>query len=66
MCHPHVAVQELVVRAAREGCRDHIYHAAMLDRHAPSVLSLDDIQAMVDDLLEAHGDALPEGVRRRS
>jgi alpha-galactosidase len=35
----------------------------MLDRHAPSVLSLDRIAAMVDDLIEAHGDALPEGVR---
>jgi alpha-galactosidase len=35
----------------------------MLDRHAPSVLSLDEIADMVDELIEAHGDALPEGVR---
>ncbi len=62
-CAPHTAVQNLTVRAALEGKRDHIYHAAMLDRNAPSVLSLDEIAAMVDDLIEAHGDSLPEGVR---
>ena len=62
-CAPHTAVQNLTVRAALEGRRDHVHHAAMLDRHAPSVLSLDEISAMVDELIEAHGDALPEGVR---
>ena len=35
----------------------------MLDRHAPSVLSLDEIAAMVDELIEAHGNAMPEGIR---
>jgi alpha-galactosidase len=35
----------------------------MLDRHAASVLSLDEIAEMVDELIDAHGDALPEGVR---
>ncbi|MGH3090262.1 MAG: alpha-glucosidase/alpha-galactosidase [Rubrobacteraceae bacterium] len=63
MCRPHTAVQNLTVRAALEGRREYIYHAAMLDRHAPSVLSLEEIRAMVDELIEAHGDALPEGVR---
>jgi alpha-galactosidase len=62
-CAPHTAVQNLTVRAALEGRRDHVHHAAMLDRHAPSVLSLDEIAAMVDELIEVHGDALPEGVR---
>ena len=62
-CAPHTAVQNLTVRAALEGRRDHIYHAAMLDRHAPSVLSLDEIAAMVDDLIEAHGDDMPERIR---
>ncbi|TCJ18063.1 alpha-glucosidase/alpha-galactosidase [Rubrobacter taiwanensis] len=63
MCLPHVSVQELTVRAALEGKRDHVYHAAMLDRHAASVLSLDEIRALADDLIETHGGALPEGVR---
>jgi alpha-galactosidase len=62
-CAPHTAVQNLTVRAALEGRRDHVHQAAMLDRHAPSVLSLDEIADMVDELIEAHGDALPEGVR---
>jgi alpha-galactosidase len=62
-CAPHTAVQNLTVRAALEGNRNHVHHAAMLDRHAPSVLSLDEIAAMVDDLIEAHGDAMPEGIR---
>jgi alpha-galactosidase len=62
-CAPHTAVQNLTVRAALGGRRDHVYHAAMLDRHATSVLSLDEIAAMVDELIEAHGEAMPEGVR---
>ena len=62
-CAPHVAVQDLTVRAALEGRRDHVYHAAMLDRHAASALSLDEIEAVVDELIEAHGETLPEGVR---
>jgi alpha-galactosidase len=62
-CAPHTAVQNLTVRAALEGRRDHVHHAAMLDRHAASVLSLDEIAEMVDELIDAHGDALPEGVR---
>ena len=62
-CVPHTIVQNLTVRAALEGRRDHVHHAAMLDRHAPSVLSLDEIAALVDELIEAHGAAMPEGVR---
>ena len=62
-CAPHTAVQNLTVRAALERSRDHVLHAAMLDRHAPSVLSLDKIAAVVDELVEAHADARPEGIR---
>lgn len=62
-CLPHVVVQDLVVRAALEGRRDHVYHAAMLDRHTSSVLTLDEIHALVDELIAAHGDAMPAGIR---
>ena len=55
--------KDLTVSAALEGSRDHVYHAAMLDRHAAGVLSLEEIAEMVDELIEAHSDALPEGVR---
>jgi alpha-galactosidase len=61
-CAPHTGVQNLTVRAALEGRREHVYHAAMLDRHAPSVLSLEQIAAVVDELIEAHGDAMPKGI----
>jgi alpha-galactosidase len=65
-CVSHTTVQNLTVRAALEGRHDHVHHAVMLDRHAPSVLSLDEMAAMVDELIEAHGDAMPEGVRTSS
>jgi alpha-galactosidase len=65
-CAPHVFVQDLVVRAALDGDRERVYRAAVLDRHAASVLSLKEIRAMVDELIEAHGDAMPAGVSRGS
>ncbi|TML17069.1 MAG: alpha-glucosidase/alpha-galactosidase [Actinobacteria bacterium] len=56
-------VCELTVRAALDGKPEHVYHAAMLDPNTAASLTLDEIEALVDDLLEAHGDALPEGLR---
>jgi alpha-galactosidase len=56
----NVNVQSLVVEAALTGKREHIYHAAMLDPHTASELSLDQIWSLVDELIEAHGDMLPE------
>jgi len=56
-------VCELTVRAALEGKREHVYHAAMLDPNTAASLTLDEIESLVDDLLDAHGDALPEGLR---
>jgi alpha-galactosidase len=57
-------VCELTVRAALDGKPEHVYHAAMLDPNAAASLTLDEIEALVDDLLAAHGDALPESLRR--
>lgn len=56
----NINVQSLTVEAAITGKRDHIYHAAMLDPHAAAELDLDQIWHMVDDLIEAHGDWLPQ------
>lgn len=64
---PHLAalmqtsinVQSLTVEAALTRNRAHIYHAAMLDPHTAAALDLDQIWAMVDDLIAAHGDWLP-------
>jgi alpha-galactosidase len=55
----NVNVQSLAVEAALTGKREHIYHAAMLDPHTAAELSLDQIWALVDDLIAAHGDWLP-------
>jgi alpha-galactosidase len=60
-----VFVQDLVVRAALEGDRERVYRAAVLDRHAASVLTLRETRAMVDELIDAHGDAMPHGIRRQ-
>jgi alpha-galactosidase len=57
-------VSELTVRAALEGRRDHVYHAAMLDPNTSATLTLAQIHDLVDDMIEAHGASLPEGVRR--
>jgi alpha-galactosidase len=56
----NINVQLLTVEAALTGKREHIYHAAMLDPHTSSELSIEDIYSLVDDLIEAHGDWLPE------
>ena len=56
-------VQELTVAALIEEKREHIYHAAMLDPHTAAELDLDQIWALVDDLLLAHDAWLPEFAR---
>ncbi len=56
----NINVQALTVEAALTGKREHIYHAAMLDPHTAAELDLDQIWNLVDDLIEAHGDWLPE------
>jgi alpha-galactosidase len=56
----NINVQSLTVEAALTGKREHIYHAAMLDPHTAAELSLEQIWSLVDDLIEAHRDYLPE------
>lgn len=58
-------VQELTVAALMEENREHVYHAAMLDPHTAAELDLRQIRALMDDLIEAHGDWLPEWLRPR-
>jgi alpha-galactosidase len=60
MMRTNVNVQELTVEAALTGKREHIYHAAMLDPHTAAELSLDEIWSLVDELIDAHGEWLPE------
>lgn len=60
MMQTNINVQSLTVDAALTGKREHIYHAAMLDPHTAAELDLDQIWRLVDDLIEVHGDLLPE------
>ena len=55
----NINVQELTVEAALTGKREHVYQAAMLDPHTAAELDLDQIHALVDDLIEAHGAWIP-------
>ena len=50
----NVNTQLLTIEAARAKTRESIYHAAMMDPHTAAVLSLDDIVAMCDELIDAH------------
>jgi alpha-galactosidase len=52
---PHVAQHELFIRAATEGRRDHVFHAAMLDPLTAAVLTPDRIVEMCDELIAGHG-----------
>jgi alpha-galactosidase len=56
-------VCELTVRAALDCKREHVYHAAMLDPNTAATLTLDQIEALVDELFAAHARTLPEGLR---
>lgn len=55
----NINTQLLTIEAAVTGKKEHIYHAALLDPHTSAELSIDDIVAMCDDLIEAHGNWLP-------
>jgi alpha-galactosidase len=59
----NINVQELTVAALLTEKREHIYHAAMMDPHTGAELDLDQIWALVDDLLLAHGEFTPEWAR---
>lgn len=59
----NINVQELTVRALIDQNREHIYHAAMMDPHTAAELDLDQIWSLVDDLIAAHGDWLPQWAR---
>jgi alpha-galactosidase len=55
----NINVQQLTVEAALSGKREHVYHAVMLDPLAAASLTLDQIWALCDELIDAHGDLLP-------
>ena len=52
--------QRMMVHAALNHCRESVYQAAMLDPHTAAELDPDQIRALVDELIAAHGDLIPE------
>ena len=62
----NINVQELTVEALISQDRQYVYHAAMMDPHTGAELDLEQIWLMVDDLLEAHEDWLPEFLSKTS
>ena len=59
----NINVQALTVEAVLKGDPELIHHAAMLDPHTAAELDLDQISSLVDDLLAAHGEWIPETLR---
>ena len=56
-------VVELTVRAAVEGSRELVYQAALLDPNTAATLQVGSILDLVDELILAHGDLIPEPIR---
>jgi alpha-galactosidase len=57
-------VVELTVRAVLEGRPELVRHAVMLDPNAAATLTLDEIDALCDELTAAHGDDIPAALRK--
>ncbi len=56
----NINAQLLTIEAAVTKSKAKIYQAAMMEPHTAAELSIDDICALCDDLIAAHGDWLPE------
>lgn len=52
--------QLLTIEAAVTKKKEHVYQAAMLDPHTAAELSIDDIIAMCDELIEVHGEYMKD------
>lgn len=58
----NINTQLVTIEAAMTRKKEAVYQAALLDPHTAAELSIDDIVALCDDMIEAHGDWLPEFV----
>jgi alpha-galactosidase len=56
-------VVELTVTAALSGSREHVYQAALMDPNTAATLTTSQAVAMCDELLAAHSDLMPPGLR---
>jgi alpha-galactosidase len=58
----NINVQELIVKAALDGDRHAVYHAIALDPLTSSLLTLDEVRKMADELIDASASMLPQFV----
>jgi alpha-galactosidase len=56
----NASCEDLAVEGALEGDRRKVYHAAALDPLTSAVLSLAEIQSMVDEMFTANQEWLPQ------
>lgn len=56
----NINVQTLLTEAILTENKQLVYHATMLDPHTASALGIEEIYALVDDLITLHGDWLPK------
>lgn len=56
----NINVQKLTIEAILTGKKEYIYYAALLDPRCASELTIDKTKAMCEELIEAHGNWLPE------
>ncbi len=56
----NINTQLMTIEAAVTRKKEAIYQAAFLDPHTAAQLTMDEIVAMCDDLIEAHGDYMKE------
>jgi alpha-galactosidase len=59
MNRTNINVQILTVDAALRRRKDLVYQAALMDPHTAAELTVDEIVALCDDLIKAHGRMLP-------
>jgi alpha-galactosidase len=57
-------VAELTVRAVLEGSRELVIQAALVDPNTSATLTVGQIADLVDDLIDAHGELIPDPIRR--
>lgn len=62
---PYVSVNELTVEAARTGDPKLVRQAVLVDPNASSTLTPAQIWDLCNDLVDAHGELLPEALRGR-
>lgn len=52
----NIGAQLMTIEAAKTQRIEDIYRAVMLEPHTAAELSIDDMKAMVDELIAAHGE----------